>query len=204
MRFVKVLLATYWAVAHLGGVWTYMVQLKQKLESLGHEVDVLGYGHDNTYVHKVNKKQRVEKSQCYPLLSESTDSLNSHHINPLVQYTETQRHFYEKAVGYLGLEEYDVIHTQDVISTASIHQIRPAHTALVATLHGCVSYEIRHQLPTIHNSPTSYMAKAYFDELEHIGATYSEYTIVANRWLKNILTNEFNVPNEQLKLLNYG
>jgi len=121
-----------------------------------------------------------------------------------VQYTETQQNFYTKAVSYLGLENYDIIHTQDVISTASINRIRPAHTALVATLHGCVAHKIRQQLTTIHNSPTSYLARAYFDELEHIGATSPEYTIVANNWLKNILTNEFNVPDEQLKLSNYG
>ena len=201
---MKVLLATYWAVPHLGGVWIYMVQLKEKLESLGHEVDLLGYGHDNSYVHMVNEERRVEKSQWFPLLNESAESFTSFHINPLVQYTETQRNFYEKAVTYLGLEKYDVIHTQDVISAASMNRIRPAHTALVATLHGCVAHEIRQQLTTIHNSPTSYMAKAYFDELEHIGATSSEYTIVANKWLTNILINEFNVPVDQLKLFNYG
>jgi glycosyltransferase involved in cell wall biosynthesis len=201
---MKVLLATYWAVPHLGGVWTYMVQLKEKLESLGHEVDLLGYGHDNSYVHMVNKDRRVEKSQWFPLLNETTESFIRFHINPLVQYTETQCNFYEKAVKYLGLEKYDIIHTQDVISTASINRIRPAHTALVATLHGCVSHEIRQQLTTIHSSPTAYMAKTYFDELEHIGATSPEYTIVANKWLKNILTNEFNVPDQQIILSNYG
>ncbi|MGF6952599.1 glycosyltransferase involved in cell wall biosynthesis [Neobacillus sp. B4I6] len=201
---MKVLLATYWAVPHLGGVWTYMVQLKEKMESLGHEVDLLGYGHDNSYVHMVNKERRVEKSEWFSLLSDNAESFISFHINPLVQYTETQQNFYTKAVSYLGLEKYDIIHTQDVISTASINRIRPAHTALVATLHGCVAHEIRQQLTTIHNSPTSYLARVYFDELEHIGATSPEYTIVANNWLKNILTNEFNVPDEQLKLSNYG
>jgi glycosyltransferase involved in cell wall biosynthesis len=201
---MKVLLATYWAVPHLGGVWTYMVQLKEKLESLGHEVDLLGYGHDNSYVHMVNKDRRVEKSQWFPLLNETAESFTRFHINPLVQYTETQCNFYAKAVRYLGLEKYDIIHTQDVISTASINRIRPEHTALVATLHGCVSHEIRQQLTTIHNSPTAYMAKTYFDELEHIGATSPEYTIVANKWLKNILTNEFNVPDQQIILSNYG
>lgn len=30
---MKILLATYWDIPHVGGVWTYMVQLKEKLES---------------------------------------------------------------------------------------------------------------------------------------------------------------------------
>lgn len=48
------------------------------------------------------------------------------------------------------------------------------------------------------------MARAYFDELERTGASSAEFTIVANNWLKNILTNEFLVPDEQIKVYHYG
>jgi len=126
------------------------------------------------------------------------------HANPLVKYTEFQRYIFELAAAYFGLDQYDVIHTQDVIATASIKRVLPANTALVSTLHGSVAHEIRNQLVTIHKSPNSYMARAYFDDLEHIGATSADQTIVANEWLKNILLGEFNVPIEQLKVLHYG
>lgn len=203
---MKILLATYWAVPHVGGVWGYMKQLKEKLVSLGHEVDLLGYSENNEYVYIVNEDRRLEKDKVLPLLNAKLNEqvYPAIHINPLIKYTEFQRYFFELAAAYLGLDKYDVIHTQDVISTASIQRVRPKGPALVATLHGCVAHEIRHQLTTIHKSPTSHMARAYFDELERTGASSAEYTIVANNWLKNILTNEFLVPDEQIKVFHYG
>lgn len=203
---MKILLATYWAVPHVGGVWGYMKQLKEKLVSLGHEVDLLGYSENNEYVYIVNEDRRLEKDKVLPLLNAKLNEqvYPAIHINPLIKYTEFQRYFFELAAAYLGLDKYDVIHTQDVISTASIQRVRPKGPALVATLHGCVAHEIRHQLTTIHKSTTSHMARAYFDELERTGASSAEFTIVANNWLKNILTNEFLVPDEQIKVYHYG
>ncbi|WP_191560585.1 glycosyltransferase family 4 protein [Metabacillus idriensis] len=203
---MKILLATYWPIPHVGGVWQYMVQLEKMLKSLGHEVDLLGYGEDNTFVHLVNEDRRVEKETLLPLLEAklSPEAYPAIHANALVKYTEFQRYVYELGATYLGLEKYDVIHTQDVISTACLDRIRPNGTALVATLHGSVAHEIHHQLTTIHKSPNSFMARAYFDELERLGASSAETTIVANQWLKNILTNEFQVPDEKIKILHYG
>ena len=45
------------------------------------------------------------------------------------------------------------------------NRVRPQKTALVATLHGCVAHEIKHQLTTIHKSPTSFIAQAYYNDL---------------------------------------
>ncbi len=203
---MRVLLATYWPVPHVGGVWNYMLQQKKKLEQFGHKVDLLGYDEDNTSVYIVNENRKIERSKLLPLLEAKIDA-NSYpaiHANDLVKYTEFQRYIYELSSAYLGLDKYDIIHTQDVISTACINRVRPKHIPLVATLHGSVAHEIRHQLTTIHQSDTSFMARAYYDELERIGATSAEVTIVANQWLKNILTSEFQVPNEQIKVLHYG
>jgi glycosyltransferase involved in cell wall biosynthesis len=203
---MKILLATYWPIPHVGGVWSYMVQLKKKLESLGHKVDMLGYDEDNISVYIVNENRKVDSDKLLPLLNAKLNAQTypAIHANDLVKYTEFHRYVYELSAAYLGLEKYDVIHTHDVISTASIDRVRPEKSTLVATLHGSVAHEIRHQLNTIHKSDTSYMARVYYDELERLGATSAEVTIVANEWLKNILTNEFQVPNEQIKVLHYG
>jgi glycosyltransferase involved in cell wall biosynthesis len=203
---MKILLATYWPIPHVGGVWSYMVQLKKKLESLGHEVDMLGYDEDNISVYIVNENRKVDSDKLLPLLNAKLNAQTypAIHANDLVKYTEFHRYVYELSAAYLGLEKYDVIHTHDVISTASIDRVRPEKSTLVATLHGSVAHEIRHQLNTIHKSDTSYIARVYYDELERLGATSAEVTIVANEWLKNILTNEFQVPNEQIKVLHYG
>jgi glycosyltransferase involved in cell wall biosynthesis len=203
---MKILLATYWSIPHVGGVWGYMVQLRKKLESLGHEVDMLGYDEDNISVYIVNENRKIDSEKILPLLNAklTPETYPAIYANDLVKYTEFHRYVYELSAAYLGLNKYDVIHTQDVISTASIDRVRPKHSTLVATLHGSVAYEIRNQLNTIHKSNTSYMARVYFDELERIGATSADVTIVANEWMKNILTNDFQVPNEQIKVLHYG
>jgi glycosyltransferase involved in cell wall biosynthesis len=203
---MKILLATYWPIPHVGGVWSYMVQLQKKLESLGHEVDMLGYDEDNISVYLVNENRKVDSDKILPLLEAkiTQQTYPAIYANDLVKYTEFHRYVYELSSAYFGLDKYDVIHTQDVISTACIDRVRPKGTTLVATLHGSVAHEIRLQLNTIHKSNTSYMARAYYDELERMGATAAEVTLVANEWLKNILTSEFQVPLEQIKVLHYG
>ncbi|QFG00675.1 glycosyltransferase family 1 protein [Psychrobacillus glaciei] len=203
---MKILLATYWSIPHLGGVWSYMSQLKNKLEMLGHEVDVLGYDEDNLNVHMVNQNKKLEREKLLPLLQAKLNKENYPEIyeNKLIEYTEFHRYVFELGAAYFGLDKYDLIHTQDVISTACINRVRPSNVALVATLHGSIAKEIQHQLDTIHKSGNSYMAKSYYEELERNGATAAEITVVANNWLKEILVNDFNVPNDQLKILHYG
>ncbi|KAA6451861.1 glycosyltransferase family 4 protein [Bacillus swezeyi] len=203
---MKILLATYWNIPHVGGVWTYMVQLKEKLESLGHEVDLLGYGEDNRIVHIVNENRIVEKEQLLPFIDSIVDEERFPDLfkNELVSFTEVQRYVYELAALYFGLEKYDLIHAQDVISCGCLKRVLPKHTALVATLHGSVAYEIRHQLERIHRASNSDIARAYFDHLEQVGAQSGDATIVANNWLKNVLTNEFSVSDEQITIHHYG
>lgn len=203
---MNILLATYWAVPHVGGVWKYMVQLKENLERLGHKVDLLGYGEDNTYIHLVNKGKKLSTDQLRPLLQAKITPENYPEIyaNELVKYTEFHRYMYELAAAYFGLRDYDIIHTQDVLSTVSMSRIKPDNIPLVATLHGSVAHEIYHQLETIHRSSTSFMAKEYFNKLENLGATSAYTTIVANNWLRDILTNEFEVPLEKIQVQHYG
>ncbi|MCY7793085.1 glycosyltransferase family 4 protein [Bacillus haynesii] len=203
---MKILLATYWSIPHVGGVWTYMVQLKEKLESLGHEVDLLGYGEENSIIHIVNENRSIAKDQLLPLVKAmmSEEDYPEIYANQLVSYTELQRNAYELGAAYLGLDKYDIIHAQDVISSACIKRIMPKDKVLVTSIHGSVAYEIRDQLNNIHRSPTSYIAKEYFDHLEQTGAMSAETAIVANNWLKDILTEEFAVPDGKIHVSQYG
>ena len=203
---MKILLATYWSIPHVGGVWTYMVQLKEKLESLGHEVDLLGYGEENSIIHIVNENRSIAKDQLLPLVKAmmSEEDFPEIYANQLVSYTELQRNAYELGAAYLGLDKYDIIHAQDVISSACIKRIMPKDKVLVTSIHGSVTYEIRDQLNNIHRSPTSYIAKEYFDHLEQTGAMSAETAIVANNWLKDILTEEFAVPDGKIHVSQYG
>jgi len=204
---MKILLATYWVVPHLGGVWNYMGQLKRKLESLGHEVDLLGYGENNNYIHLVNEDRKINRDQLLPLVyaNLTKQPLPANHADALVKYCDISRHVYELGVSYLGLEKYDIIHTQDVYSTACINRIRGKETPLVATLHGCVAHEMKHHIiNNMNQTSTSAMACSYFEDLEHEGSTSAEITIVANNWLKRILTDEFHAPSKQIQVFHYG
>ncbi|MTH52043.1 glycosyltransferase [Bacillus mangrovi] len=203
---MKILLATYWAIPHLGGVWNYMVQTKGYLEALGHEVDLLGYGADNTYIHMVNQDRKIKKEDLLPLVAARVSKQEYPEIyeNSLVEYTEIHRYCFELGAAYLGLDGYDIIHTQDVLAATCIERVKPAETPLVATLHGSVAHEIRRQLKTIHKSPNAYIAKEYYDALERMGGQSADKTVVANNWLKDILMDEFGVAEEQLEVMHYG
>lgn len=200
---MKILLATFWIIPHVGGVWNYISQLKKRLELLGHEVDILGFGEQYQYVYIVNEFRKVERSHLLPLVNESLDKepLTNVPGDSIVKHCELERRIYELGASYLGLEKYDVIHTQDVISTVCIKRLNLNSPALVATLHGCVAHEMRRQL----SAPKVFeKVKRYFDDLEYTGAVSAEFTIVANEWLKNILIHEFGVPVEKLKVCHYG
>lgn len=203
---MKILLATYWSIPHLGGVWNYMDQLRTKLESLGHAVDILGYGDENKTIHMVNQNFKIEYDTLLPFLQAKLNPQDFPHIyqHHLIQYTEFRRAAYDWVLTQLNLEQYDIIHVQDVVSAASFAKNSFNRPTLIATIHGSVAHEIKRQLETIHLSATSPIAKLYFDQLEHTGAASTAVTITANNWLKDILSGDFNVPPSHIKVLQYG
>ncbi|MFB1097551.1 glycosyltransferase family 4 protein [Terribacillus sp. JSM ZJ617] len=203
---MKILLATYWSIPHLGGVWNYMSQLKARLEEMGHTADILGYGGENSYVHLVGKDKLIPRERWVPYVSSilQRSKYPEMYRNNYIEYMETQRYTYELAAAEFGLHDYDIIHTQDVLSTVALDRVKPEGVPLIATLHGLVSHEMRHILQSSQKSSTSHLAEAYFDHIEKLGAQSASITIVANDWLRNILVEEFAVPNGQFEKLHYG
>lgn len=199
-RNMKILLATFWEIPHTGGVWKYMQQLKERLESLGHEVDLFGYGDQGNFVYIYNKNQKVNKRF---FLGEIKQAFPAMVLDSVIHYYEERMYFYELAAKILGIGNYDLIHCQDVFSAVIFNRIRAKHTALVATLHGCVAHEILEAYYRSKN-PVSSHGDSYFGNLEFNGATAGEITIIANNWMKNILVEEYNVPVSQLKIHHYG
>jgi len=203
---MKILLATFWEVPHVGGVWNYMQQLKEELEVLGHEVDLLGHGEENKSIRVVNKEKEIIKDK---LLSSKELERRQKKTPDLykdwaVSYYENERISYSAAVAHLEIDQYDIIHTQDVFSTVCIDSIRSKTTPLVATIHGCVAHELNRHIKYILKSPTADIACKYFDDLEYTGAMSADCTVVANHWLKEVLIKEFHVQEEQLKVFHYG
>ena len=54
---------------------------------------------------------------------------------------ERDRYEYELSALSFDLTSYDVIHTQDVVSTRAFARIKPKNVPLVATVHGCFTRE---------------------------------------------------------------
>lgn len=208
---MKILLATYWPIPHVGGVWPYMLQLKKQLVSRGHEVDLMGYSEDNFYVYKVDNRLKLPKEKLLPLLQAklSKKAFPALHANAVVRYAEFQRYVFELAAAYLGLDQYDIVHTQDLISTMCIQRVRPQKTALVTSIHGCVAHEMRRlrysSVPIVRLKYGSVpIVRTYYDVLEFIGATSAEFIHVANQRLFQIYKNELEIPEKQLRIFHYG
>jgi hypothetical protein len=88
---MKILLATFWSIPHVGGVWNYMQQLKEKLESFGHEVDLLGYGDNNNYLHMVTKNHVIDQNSLLPVVAKIHELTESSPHNEDLLPTE-ERH----------------------------------------------------------------------------------------------------------------
>lgn len=205
---MKILLATYWLIPHIGGVWTFMNQIKSRLERMGHEVDVLGNSPDYTSFHLYNKGLSLEKRHLLPMLEKKLrESLAPHlHAKPIIWYNEFDRYCLELTAAYFGLEQYDVIHTQDVFSARALARVKPKRTPLVSHIHGSVAtemfthFKMHPELGIQENSP----AYNYFKAMEYYGASGTELSITANHWQRNMLINQFGVPPEKVAVFQYG
>ncbi|MFD1904578.1 hypothetical protein ACFSQ7_11675 [Paenibacillus rhizoplanae] len=54
---MKILLVTYWGLTNMGGIWTYMKQLADKLGEQGHSVTVMGSHVENNTLYLLNRTE---------------------------------------------------------------------------------------------------------------------------------------------------
>ncbi|MFE6797809.1 glycosyltransferase family 4 protein [Paenibacillus chitinolyticus] len=203
---MKILLATYWRLPHLGGVWPLMVNMKEKLEALGHEVDVFGNSEDESVFHMPFSGRVFYKEAVRPFLEKKI----SPELYPVLHSSSWLSHFemntlcMELAAAYFGLEQYDVIHTQDVLATRSFRRVKSPRTGLVASLHGSVAHEIKLHLVENNVNLEESLIWRFQSAIEHLGATSSDITIASSQWLKRLLTTEYSVPEHHVEVFQYG
>lgn len=196
---MKILLATFWEIPHLGGVWNYMNQLKGKLENRGHEVEIAGYGKKSNHICLISSGQIITKAQIGFIPHSAHQS-----IDEIIAFYENQIRFYTSAMSMVDLNQYDLIHTQDVLSSLVFGKIKPPHAAHIATLHGSVGDEIKKSFYIGKKDKKSLEAIQYFNNLENSGASAAYKTIVANQWMKTKLCTEYGVNEQQLMIRHYG
>lgn len=203
---MNILLATYWPLPHLGGVWPFMDQIKQRLEQKGHSVDILGNGPDTPKYHLVYTDREISKDHLLPLLKAklTTETTPLLHKEPWVYQVELDRYCMELAAAYFGLEQYDVIHTQDVISTLALSRVKPKRTGLVANIHGSLAREVLFALQESRADLTESVIWKYYRAIEYYGAMAAHVTIASSQWLKNLLVHDFQIPDSQITVFQYG
>lgn len=205
---MRILLATYWLIPHVGGVWKFMMQIKQHLEALGHEVDLMGNSPDYSKYHIWNRGLELPKAELRPLLEAKLDKAKAPllHAQSPIDFYELDRYMMELSSVYFGLDQYDVIHTQDIFSARALARVKPPHIPLIAHLHGSVATELKnHFIKNPHlNVNASSPAWRYFEIMEHYGAMSGDLAITANHVQRNKLIHEYWVPASRIAAFQYG
>ncbi|WP_257009151.1 glycosyltransferase family 4 protein [Bacillus sp. 7884-1] len=208
MSDLKILLSTFWRHPVIGGSAMYIEQLKHGLENEGHEVDILAKHPTLNGYHMVNTDKYIDLTKINMVINKCFQNY-FHNLDPIYKNGEKDRHCFEMAASYFNLETYDLIHTQDIFSTRLLSRVKPNNTPLVASIHGCIATEYLIQKGNsftknrLSNSKKNFEWE-YIQWQEHIGAVSSDVTIVATKWLKDLLTNDFNVEANHLKIIPYA
>ncbi|MFF2089584.1 glycosyltransferase family 4 protein [Paenibacillus sp. NPDC058174] len=200
---MKILLATYWLLPHVGGVWVYIQDLKARLEKLGHEVEVLARHPDDKSYYILNTNRRVEKKYFKQLVSREIKAIYASQpkpIDPWIVDQEIEFCCYALAAAYFGLQHYDLIHTQDVISSRALWQIKPEHVPLINTIHGCLATDY---IVSLEGKAPSATIWKYACAREYYGATSSDLAIVPTHWLQRT-QGGYMVPQAHMRVVPYG
>jgi glycosyltransferase involved in cell wall biosynthesis len=205
---LKILLSTFWKHPVTGGSSTYIEQLKRGLEREGHEVDILAHHPNLNGYYLVNSGEFIEITKLNMLVNSSYNH-RFPNIDPIYKNTEIAHHCFELAASYFNLENYDLIHTQDIYSSRLLSRVKPKKTPLVASIHGCLAteYLIQKGNSSLNKQFSNFnkdFGSRYAVWQEKVGSTSSDITIVATHWLKNLLMNDFNVEYKQLTVVPYA
>lgn len=210
---MKILLATFWPFPHSGGIITYVSVVRNTLESQGHQVDILASHPDSHHLYFISKDPKwngksVNKTKIRDFIDHVLNRyFNKHfpHVDPWVIWQEAERYTFELAASLFDFASYDLIHTQDVISTRALSRIKPRHVPIVATVHGFYSKELL-QDEDIYNENRK-LAKKWWKYLcvkESLGATSAEQIIIPSQWLAKELSKEIAIPYPRMNIIPYG
>jgi glycosyltransferase involved in cell wall biosynthesis len=204
---MKILLATYWPIPHIGGIWPVMKSIKEQLESKGHEVDLMGKTPDGEAFYIIKQNEQIKRLSLHPIRQflKSTNKFIMG-VDPLL---EIDRYCLELSAAFFGIDQYDVIHTQDVFSTRSLSRVKAKNTILVVSVHGLISQEIIYagkQVPKpFHISRINKTLDwEYYYILDSIGVKSADVIHTSSQWMRTILTKELSIPEEKIVTFKYG
>lgn len=197
---MKILMATFWGLQNLGGIWTYIRQLSEWYAEHGIEVDVIGTDMQKETVYILKKGWLFEKKAVLPALRTTftTDHVPALHADPYLAYLELNRYAYELGMAYLGTESYDLIHAQDPISAYSISRVMKRKVPLITSYHG--SLHLEGYLDELQMNPAArkddYLRTplgTYYKTMEQLGIAASDGFIVSSSWIQKLM-QQFGAP----------
>lgn len=200
---LNILLATVFSLPSFGGLNTYVEMLKKELEAKGHTVDILAKKPKTKQLHLVGSSQRMELSVVKNEIWHPLNRFYTRHfpqMNRMLWQREMERYIFELASASFNLRQYDVIHTQDVISARSLSRIKPNNVPLIVTIHGSMSKEMLNhgKIPGTNSLVWKYTVKE-----EELGIKSANQAIVLTQWMKRILS-EAKIPTHRLKVIANG
>ena len=199
---MKILLAYRSYLPQVGGVWTYVDELKKGLEERGHSVDVLACHPSLQKYYILYSGRYIDTSKINSYISPVVNSYYNEKfpgIDGWIRKLEINRYCFETAAAFMGLQDYDIIHAQCVISALAMSRVKPKETPLVTTIHSSLINEIFLEM----GSNVNATHHQYIGLLEHLGPISSDQVIIPSQSLKNTM-KEFNIPDELMTVLPYG
>lgn len=204
---MKILLATYWPIPYIGGIWPFMNSIKEQLELMGHEVDLMGKTPNGESYYIVKQNQSIQ-TLALASIRQFLQKTNEFPIG-MNQIYEIDRYCMELAAAFFGIDQYDIIHTHDVISTRSLSRVKAKGTLLIASVHGLISQEIIYaqkkvvdplEIDRIKNTPSW----KYYYLLDTIGVRSADIIHTSSQWTRNILISKLLVPDDKISMFKYG
>ncbi|QSO54651.1 glycosyltransferase family 4 protein [Alicyclobacillus curvatus] len=197
---MNILLATMFSYPQKGGLGSYVKELAKALRNQGHTVDIFACHPSFTGYYLVNgpkmiETQAIRSSEFYrwhPQFAGDTSKLDWTTARELERYT------FELAALQLDLKKYDLIHTQDVVSTRVMAEMIGYRTPVVQTVHGSVTHQIMMEQGAAVKTTDVWK---YACHMEWLGVQLSRVSIVPSKWLMNVMRENSGVPLEHLKVV---
>lgn len=205
VKWMRVLIATSFPQPSAGGVWTYISWLEKGLRQRGHEVEIFA-AHPTLpeyyllYGGKSVKKYEIQRLVDPKIRAFSKGILTGVHRLQL-QALEIERYTVELALLYLGMDDYDLVHAQDVIATLALSRVASVDTPLVSTIHSSLVTELLMQGQIDLADQT---AMTYMKMLEHAGLSASHLTILPSQWLKGVFLQSQPLAEDHLRVVPSG
>lgn len=197
---MKILLTTIYAYPPRGGLGKYIHELKTGLEQQGHEVDILARHHGDYCLTRLNRQYPLKKKKSGPISNSLVSS--NWKGNLALKYLKNLRDEAAKffdAVQLIDLNQYQMIHAQDIISASVMNYYKPSRTPMILTVHGCVTAEY-YYYGFIKPRSVGWKVLSSF-ESEVIAQ--SDTTIVPSKWLLGVYT-KCEIPTDNMKVITNG